>query len=397
MKLSEREKYFPASPIRYLWPYAVEAKKRGIEVYHLNIGQPDVETPKPIFNAIKNFSNTVLPYGPSDGLPELKEAIAWFFSRYDVKILPEEVFITTGGSEAILFAFLSICDNGDNVLIPEPFYTNYMGFARMAGIEIIPIPTRVEEGFHLPDEKYIKNLINEKTRAILICSPNNPTGTVYDDEEIEMLLEIARKYNLFILSDEVYREIVFDGLKPKTILNYSDETNIVVIDSISKRFSACGARIGFAVSHNKDILNAFLRLGQARLCPPTIEQVGAREGFYRIDDFLKDVVKEYEKRRDVVLKELNTIPGVLTHKPKGAFYTVVKLPIDDSPKFAKWLLSDFELDGKTLMVAPAPDFYATSGKGKDEIRIAFVLEDKKIREAMKILSMGIERYNCLSY
>jgi aspartate aminotransferase len=393
MKLSEREKSFPASPIRYLWPYALEAKKRGIEVYHLNIGQPDIETPRAIFSAIKGFNSPVLPYGPSDGLPELREVIAQFFKRYDVNVSPEEVFITTGGSEAILFSFLTVCDYGDNILIPEPFYTNYMGFARMAGIEIIPIPTKVEEGFHLPERKIIEGLVNRKTKAILICSPNNPTGTVYGDEEMEMIIDVAKKKDLFVLSDEVYREIVFDGLTPKTIFHYSKEENIIVLDSISKRFSACGARIGFAVSSNRDVLNTFLRLGQARLCPPTIEQVGAREGFLKIDDFLKDMVKEYERRRNAVMEELDKIPGVLSHKPQGAFYTVVRLPVKDSPDFARWLLSDFEYNGKTLMVAPAPDFYATPGRGMDEIRIAFVLEDGKIREAIKILLKGIEEYN----
>lgn len=392
MKLANREKSFPASPIRFLWPHAVEAKKRGIHVYHLNIGQPDLATPTSFLNAVKGFKEKVLPYGPSEGLPELREAIADYFKRFDVEIEPDEVFITTGGSEAILFTFLSVADYGDNILIPEPFYTNYIGFARMAGIEITPIKTRVEEGFHLPPKQEIEKLINERTKAILICSPNNPTGTVYTDEEIEMVVDIADRHGLFLLADEVYREFVFDGLSPKTVFNFSTRENIVILDSISKRFSACGARIGFVVTKNRELWNSLLRLGQARLCSPTMEQVGAIEGFRTIDTFIEEMRREYEKRRDAVLDELSKVEGVLAHKPQGTFYTILKLPIFNAKDFAIWLLKEFNLDGKTVMLAPAEDFYGTKGRGIDEVRLAFVLKEKDLRDAVRVLKEALHVY-----
>jgi len=392
MKLSEREKTIPPSPIRFLWKYAEKAREKGIEVYHLNIGQPDIETPFEIRKAIKNFDEPVLPYGPSEGVPELREIIAEYFKRYGVPINPEEVFITVGGSEAILFALIATCDVGDNILIPEPFYTNYHGFTKMSGVEIVPIPTRVEEGFHLPSRKVIEDLVNRRTKGILICSPNNPTGTVYEEKELEMLVEIAEKNELFILADEVYREFVFDGLKPRTILELSQEENIIVLDSISKRFSACGARIGFAVTKNRRILDSFLRMGQARLCPPTIEQIGAKEGFKFIDKFIMEMKEEYERRRDAVLEELQKIEGIVSHKPQGAFYTVIKLPVEDATHFSKWILTDFSFENRTVMLAPARPFYVTQGRGQDEVRIAFVLDVQKLRKAITILKEALESY-----
>jgi len=394
VRISNRAKEMQASPIRKLYPYAVEAKKKGITVYHLNIGQPDVPTPRQIFEGIRNFSDPVLPYGPSDGIPELREAIAHYFERFGVKVSPSEVFITTGGSEAILFAFLLVGDYGDEVLVPEPFYTNYQGFAQQVGIILRPIPTSVEDGFHLPSYEVIKKLVTDKTRAILLCSPNNPTGTIYEDEEFENVIKVVKEFGLYLLVDEVYREFAFDGRKPTTTLKFEDvHDQLIVLDSISKRFSACGARVGFIVTKNREFLEAFLKMGQARLCPPTIEQWGAVNGFRHIDEFIGPMIAEYEKRRNAVFDELAKIPGIEARKPEGAFYTVVKLPVENAEDFALWLLKDFNVDGKTLMVAPAESFYLTPGKGVDEVRIAYVLEEDKLRDAIRILGMALEVYN----
>lgn len=394
VRISNRAKEMQASPIRKLYPYAVEAKKKGITVYHLNIGQPDVPTPRQIFEGIRNFSDPVLPYGPSDGIPELREAIAHYFERFGVKVSPSEVFITTGGSEAILFAFLLVGDYGDEVLVPEPFYTNYQGFAQQVGIILRPIPTSVEDGFHLPSYEVIKKLVTDKTRAILLCSPNNPTGTIYEDEEFENVIKVVKEFGLYLLVDEVYREFAFDGRKPTTTLKFEDvHDQLIVLDSISKRFSACGARVGFIVTKNREFLEAFLKMGQARLCPPTIEQWGAVNGFRHIDEFIGPMIAEYEKRRNAVFDELAKIPGIEARKPEGAFYTVVKLPVENAEDFALWLLKDFNVDGKTLMVAPAESFYLTPGKGVDEVRIAYVLEEDKLRDAIRILGTALEVYN----
>jgi aspartate aminotransferase len=394
VRISNRAKEMQASPIRKLYPYAVEAKKKGITVYHLNIGQPDVPTPRQIFEGIRNFSDPVLPYGPSDGIPELREAIAHYFERFGVKVSPSEVFITTGGSEAILFAFLLVGDYGDEVLVPEPFYTNYQGFAQQVGIFLRPIPTSVEDGFHLPSYEVIRKLVTDKTRAILLCSPNNPTGTIYEDEEFENVIKVVKEFGLYLLVDEVYREFAFDGRKPTTTLKFEDvHDQLIVLDSISKRFSACGARVGFIVTKNKEFLEAFLKMGQARLCPPTIEQWGAVNGFRHIDEFIGPMIAEYEKRRNAVFDELAKIPGIEARKPEGAFYTVVKLPVENAEDFALWLLKDFNVDGKTLMVAPAESFYLTPGRGVDEVRIAYVLEEDKLRDAIRILGMALEVYN----
>ncbi|MCK4233229.1 pyridoxal phosphate-dependent aminotransferase [candidate division WOR-3 bacterium] len=393
IRVSNRAVLMPESPIRKLAPYAVDAKKRGIEIYHLNIGQPDIHTPKPIFEAIKNFPSDVLPYGPSQGLLDLRVVISEYFLRYDINIDPDDVFITTGGSEAIIFTFMITCDVGDEVLIPEPFYTNYNGFAEMAGIGIIPLSTTLLNGFRYPSREEIESKITSRTKAILVCSPNNPTGTLYTREELEMVAMIAREYNLFILSDEVYREFTFDNRSHTSILHLSNvQDRAIIMDSISKRFSACGARIGFLVSKNKRVVENALKFGQARLCPPTIEQYGAIAGFKVIDNFILVMRDEYQKRRDIVFEELNKIEGVYAQKPEGAFYTVARLPVDDAENFTKWMLTDFNVDNKTTMVSPANGFYATKGKGKDEVRIAFVLKDKDLRDAMKILKLGIEEY-----
>lgn len=397
IRVSKRALIMPESPIRKLAPYAYEAKKRGIKIYHLNIGQPDIVTPKPIFDAIKNFSSDILPYGPSEGLLDLRETIAEYFSRYNIDINSDNVFITTGGSEAIIFTFMVICDVGDEVLIPEPFYTNYNGFSEMAGVDIIPLSTSVLNGFRFPSREDIESKITPRTKAILVCSPNNPTGTVYTKEELEMVASIARKRNLFLISDEVYREFTFDGKKHTSVFHLTGvEDRAIIMDSISKRFSACGARIGFIVSRNKSIVESVLKLGQARLCPPTIEQYGAIAGFKMMDSFIPDMRDEYEERRNVVFEELSKIEGVYAQVPEGAFYTIAKLPVKDAEDFTKWMLTEFSVDKKTTMVAPANGFYATKGYGKDEARIAFVLNSEELRDAIKILRKGIEEYKSIT-
>ncbi len=393
--ISKRGAAMPASPIRKLVPYANDAKKRGIHVYHLNIGQPDIATPRVIFDAIEEYARTekVLPYGPSDGLPELREAIADYLQGYGLNVNADEVFITTAGSEAIVFAMMAIADPGDEFIVFEPFYTNYNGFARMADVKLVPVTTSVEDGFHLPDRSEIESRITDRTRGIVMCNPNNPTGTVYSRDEVEMVVSIAREHDLFVLSDEVYREFVFDGRKHTSALSFEDALDrIIVMDSISKRFSACGARIGYIATKNRDVLNTILRFGQARLCPPTIEQVGAIAGFRHMSEFMDEMIAEYERRRDAVYEELMKIPGVFTRKPEGAFYTVVRLPVDDAEEFSIFMLRDFNVDRKTTMVAPANGFYATEGKGKDEIRIAYVLEVEQLVDAIRILGKGIEAY-----
>ncbi len=393
MIVSKRVTNMQESPIRKLLSFADDAKSRGIHVYHLNIGQPDIHTPNIMFEAIKNYSEHVLAYGPSQGLKTARETISDYLKSYNYNIEAEDVFITTGGSEAIIFAMMAVCDIDDNIIIPEPFYTNYNGFAAMANVKIKPLTTHVENGFHLPSDEEIERLIDDRTRAILICSPNNPTGTVFTRDEIERVIKIADKHDLFVLSDEVYREFVFDGKKHTSVLEFdSHKERIVVMDSISKRFSACGARIGNIVTKNRELMKGILKLGQARLCPPTIEQIGMIEGYRHMGEFMGDMIEEYERRRDVVFEAIKHIEGAFTKKPEGAFYCVVKLPVSNADDFAKWMLTDFSVDGKTVMVAPAAGFYASSGRGNDEIRIAYVLNSNDLKDAIDILARGIAQY-----
>jgi len=346
--ISNRGRGMPASPIRRLIPYADEAKKRGIKVYHLNIGQPDIPTPDVIYRAMSEYKEEVFAYGPSQGLLSLRESISDYLKGYGIDMSPDEIFITTGGSEAIIFSLMAIADPEDEVLIPEPFYTNYNGFSAMSSLKVVPIPTVVEEGFHLPPEEEIIKRITERTKAILICTPNNPTGTIYTREEMEMIGRIAKKYNLFVLSDEVYREFVFDGRKHTSIIDIDGlEEQSAIMDSISKRFSACGARVGYIATHNREFYETIMKFGQARLCPPTLEQVGAEAGFKHMKEFMDSMIDEYRRRRDIVYQEIMSIEGAFTEKPEGAFYTVVKLPVRDAERFVKWMLTDFNIDNKT--------------------------------------------------
>lgn len=394
MNISNRAKEIQESPIRKLAGIANETKKKGKHVYHLNIGQPDIHTPEAFYKNINEFADKVLSYGPSDGLPELKEAMIAYFSRYYIFLVPDNILITCGGSEAISFAFGAIGDAGNEIIIPEPFYTNYNGFATFAQLKVVPVETKAEEGFHLPDMSQIEAKITSKTRAILINSPNNPTGTVFTKEEITRLAELAKKYDLFLLADEVYKEFTYDGEKHFSILELKGmEDHTIVMDSVSKRYSACGARIGAVISKNKEIIQSILKFAQARLCPPTLEQIGAI-GAYRLSpDYFKEVLAEYQKRRDILFDILTSNRDIILRKPNGAFYIMAKLPIDDSDKFAKWMLGEFDVNGETVMVAPGAGFYSTPGKGKQEVRIAYVLETQKLEIAAKIILEAIKAYH----
>ncbi|MCK5785368.1 MAG: pyridoxal phosphate-dependent aminotransferase [Candidatus Sabulitectum sp.] len=392
--ISKRCSEMQASPIRKLVPYANAAKARGTGVYHLNIGQPDIPTPPGYWSALKDSLPDVLAYGPSQGLLVLREAIATYYSRAGISIDTDEIIITTGGSEAVFFAFMATCDHGDEVICFEPFYTNYNGFASMAGIKLVPVTCTCENGFHLPEKAEIELKITERTRAILICSPNNPTGAVLSAEELGTLSEIISKHDLYLLSDEVYRDFVFDGGSHVSTLELPGiEDRVIVMDSISKRFSSCGARLGNMISRNKDIMSAALKLGQARLCPPTLAQYGAAWIYHHLrDDYYADIMATYQSRRDLLIEEFSGMEGIFFLKPEGAFYATMRLPVKDAERFASWMLTDFEFEGETTMVAPAAGFYATPGLGLDQIRIAYVLSEDKMRKALKILKEGLKVY-----
>ena len=394
-KLSHRARMMPASPIRKLVPFADEAKKKGVKVYHLNIGQPDIPTPNEFMNAIRNFDQKVLAYGHSQGSIEFREKLSEYYSRYNIELSPEEIVVTTGGSEAIIFAMMAVCEPGEEIIVPEPFYTNYNGFAVEAGVSLVPLTTYAETGFHLPGKKEIRSEITSKTRAIIFCSPNNPTGTVFTKRELETLGELAIEHNLFLLSDEVYREFIYEGTHTSVMSIPGIQNRAILLDSISKRFSACGARIGCLASKNKEVVETALRFGQARLCPPSIEQHGAMAALSLKEDYFRNMADEYRRRRDAVYEALMQIPGTVCEKPSGAFYIMAKLPVDDIEAFSQWMLTDFQFEGETTMIAPGPGFYATPGRGKDEARLAYVLNVEDLKKAMKALAVGIEKYNSL--
>jgi aspartate aminotransferase len=396
IRLSKRAEQMPASPIRKLVPFAQTAKKNGTKVYHLNIGQPDIKTPDLFFDAIRNFSAPVLEYALSQGNIDLINSFRDYYKKWDIDFEEDEVIITNGGSEALILAYSAIGDYGDEVLVPEPFYANYNGFAVQAGMHVKPITTKAEEGFHLPSKDEIEKLITPNTKAIAISNPGNPTGAIYSREELEMLGEIAKKHDLFLIGDEVYREFVYDGLKYTSLMHIKGiEDRVIVIDSISKRYSACGARIGCLCSKNKELMKAIMKFAQARLCVPTLEMVGAVHLANTPKEYFDEVNQEYQKRRDIVYKALREIPGVVCEKPTGAFYVMAKLPVDDADEFAKWMLTDFSLNKETTMVAPGAGFYATPGLGKNEIRIAYVLNEKDLTKAMYLLAEGIKKYRAV--
>lgn len=381
------------SPIRKLVPIAAAAKAKGKKVYHLNIGQPDIVTPPSFLQSIRDFNQDVIAYATSPGDPKLIEAIIDYYKGYDMHFEPDEVLITNGGSEALMFAMMALCDPGDEVLVPEPFYANYNAFSRCINVKVIPITTKAEEGFHLPSEADIEGRITPKTRAIVLSNPGNPTGVIYSREEMDMLSRIVRKHDMSIVADEVYREFVYDGLKYTSFGNLPEIADrVIIVDSVSKRYSACGARIGSLASKNKDFAKQVLKLCQGRLCVPTLEQVGATALYGTPTSYLDEVNEEYQKRRNTLYKALQDMPGVICEEPKGAFYVVIKMPVDDAEKFAVWMLEHFDVNGETTMVAPAEGFYATPGLGRNEARLAYVLKDEDLAKAMNILKAGLEAY-----
>lgn len=391
--LSDRARLMPASPIRRLAPLAAAARAAGKTLYALNIGQPDIETPRAILDRLRAYDEPFIPYGPSPGLPEFIAALCTYYTSVGLDVAPADVFVTSGGSEAILFTLGAICDPGDEVLVFEPFYTNYNGFAAMVGVVPVPVTTRAEDGYHLPGRDAIEAKIGPKTRGILICSPNNPTGTVYTDAEMALIASICRDRGLYLIADEVYREFVYDGVTHHSALTLPGlDKQVIVVDSVSKRYSLCGVRIGNVVSRNRELLDALLRFGQARLCPPTLGQFACSALTEVPASYIPGVIAEYEKRRDVVFAALDAIPGVFVRKPEGAFYLCARLPVDDANAFAEFLVRDFDLDGESLTIAPADGFYATPGLGRSEVRIAYVLELAKLRRAMTILAKALEAY-----
>ena len=393
MIYSERITTMQSSPIRKLAHIASSAKAKGIKIYHLNIGQPDIKTPKVFFEAVKNFNNEILEYAVSPGLTELISSLQQYYTTYNMDFESDEILVTNGGSEALLFALMATCDPKDNILVPEPFYSNYNGFSQSINVNITPITTKAEEGFHLPSKEKIQSLITSKTKAILISNPGNPTGTVYTKKELYMISEIAKENDLWIISDEVYREFVYDGLEYTSFGNIKEvEDRVIIIDSVSKRYSACGARIGSIASKDKTLIAEILKLCQGRLCVSALDQVGSVELYNTPSSYFTEVNNEYKNRRDVLYNELIKVKGVICKKPAGAFYIVAKLPIENAEDFVIWMLTDFNKDGETVMACPAEDFYATPGLGRDEIRLAYVLKEDDLHKAVIILKEGLEKY-----
>jgi aspartate aminotransferase len=382
----------PASPIRKLAPLADEARRRGVHVYHLNIGQPDLPTPAPMRQRLAAVPE-VLAYTPSGGTPEYLEVLQGYYARQGISLRTDELLATTGGSEALLFSFMACADEGDEAIVVEPFYTNYAAFARMAGVRLVPLTSRAEDGFHLPPRAAWEKVITPKTRMVVLCNPNNPTGTVYARQELEMVADLCRAHNLFLVADEVYREFVYDGQKAISALSLPGlEARVIVADSLSKRYSACGIRLGSIATRNRDVYGACLRMAQGRLSPPGLAQLAALGTSEVTADYTDGVIAEYQRRRDLLFQGLSTIPGVLLRKPEGAFYFIARLPIDDCDDFASFLLTDFVLDGATVMVAPAQGFYATPGLGKNEVRIAYVLKEADLIASIRVFRAAIEAY-----
>ena len=394
MKFSSKVEKCGLSPMRKFHPYAVAAQEKGKKIYHLNIGQPDIETPKAYFDAVKRFDQPVLEYAPSPGIPELIEAIRKYYAKLNMHFAPENILITNGGSEALQITMNCILDDGDEILIPEPFYPNYNTMVRTCGAVIHPIPTCPEEGYHYADRRKIEAEINEHTRAIMCTNPGNPTGTVLTPEEMRMMVDIAKEHDLFIIGDEAYREFVYAGEPLQSLGEFEDAAeNVIVIDTVSTRFSACGARIGCLISRNKELMAHAMKYAQCRLCVPTIDQLASAALYDVGSEYFAAVRDEYKRRRDTVMRKLKEIPGVVCECPKGAFYVMAALPVDNAEKFQIWLLEHFDDHGDTVMFAPGGGFYATPGKGLNEIRIAYVLKQEALERAMDLLALGIKAYN----
>ncbi len=393
MSLSKRIQNLQESPIRKLAPIAENAKKQGKNVYHLNIGQPDIKTPAEFLTTIHSFDEKIIKYSFSHGEASLLTAISNYYKTYDIDYKPEDILVTTGGSEALLFAMIALCDPGDNIIVPEPFYTNYNSFATSINVEIKPITTYADNGFHLPNKATIKKQIDSKTKAILFSNPGNPTGVVYTSEEIVMLKELSQEHDLFLISDEVYREFVYDNQNYISLGTLTDiENRVIIVDSVSKRYSACGARIGCIASKNRELMQSVLKLAQGRLCVATLEQLAAAKLYETPSSYLDEVKDEYEKRRNIVFETISKIDGVICKKPAGAFYIIAKLPIEDAEDFTIWLLENFAIDNETIMLAPAEGFYATPNTGIDEIRIAYILNEQALIKAMNIFEKGLKEY-----
>jgi len=382
----------PASPIRKLVPYAEAAKKKGIRVYHLNIGQPDIVTPPAMLEAVKNSDFTILEYSHSAGNESYRQKLTQYYASVGIEVTAQEIIITTGGSEAIQFGMLACLDAGDEVIIPEPFYANYNGFAVAAGVTVIPVTSYIEDGFALPPISELEKKITPRTKAIVICNPNNPTGYLYTAAEMEQLKELVLKYNLFLFSDEAYREFCYEGKHISAMHLKGVEEQVILMDTISKRYSACGARIGALITKNKSVLEAVMKLAQARLSPPSFAQIAAEAAIDLPSDYFHETQDEYRSRRDLIVARLNAIPGVFCPNPGGAFYAIARLPINDSDQFCQWLLEDFAFEEKTIMLAPATGFYGTPGLGKDEVRIAYVLNKTDINAAMDCLEKALAIY-----
>ena len=392
--ISNKGNLMPESPIRKLVPYAEKAKQRGIKVFHLNIGQPDIETPKNAINAVKNADIKILAYSKSEGDLVLREKISEYYRTFNVLVSSSEIIVTSGASEALLFSIGSIMDPNDEIIIPEPFYANYNGFSVANGVKIVPIFSSIDDNFSLPNIEEFENLITDKTKAILICNPNNPTGYVYSKEELKILIKIVKKHNLFLIVDEVYREFTYDGTSHTSVMEFDEiSENAIVIDSVSKRYSMCGARIGCIISKNKEFLNTAMKFAQARLSPPSLAQIASTAALDTGKDYFEKIIEEYNKRRVVLIKGLKDIPGVKVSEPKGAFYCVAELPIDDSEDFAKWLLESYNLNKKTIMIAPAGGFYSTPNAGNNQVRIAYVLNENDLKDSIEILKIGLIEYS----
>jgi len=391
--ISKKGRLMPESPIRKLVPFAEEAKKRGVKVYHLNIGQPDIHTPKVALDAVKKNNLKVIEYSRSEGSEQYRTKLASYYQKHNIDVQHEDIIITTGGSEALLFTMGSVADAGDEVIIPEPFYANYNGFAASNNVSIVPVVSSIDNAFALPPIENFETLITPKTKAILICNPGNPTGYLYSKEEIQKLKALVLKYDLFLIADEVYREFVYDGLKHHSVMSESGlEQHAIMIDSVSKRYSMCGARIGCIVSKNKEIIATGIKFAQARLSPPTYAQIASEAALETPNSYFEEVNIEYQDRRNILIQELQKIKGVKVSSPKGAFYCVAELPISDADDFAQWMLESFEDKGETVMVAPASGFYSTKGEGKNQVRIAYVLKKEDLVRSVELLKIALQQY-----
>ncbi len=391
--VSHKGRTMPQSPIRKLVPFAEAAKKNGVHVIHLNIGQPDIKTPKVALDAVKNNTIEVLEYSRSEGSEEYRQKLAGYYAKHDIRVNAEDIIITTGGSEALAFTMGSIMDTGDEIIVPEPFYANYNGFATAAGVNVVPVTSYIDSNFALPPIEEFEKLITPQTKAILICNPGNPTGYLYTKEEIKKLAAIVKKHDLFLVADEVYREFAYDGRQHYSILQEEGlEENAIMVDSVSKRYSMCGARIGCLVTRNQEIIKTALKFAQARLSPPTFAQMASEAALDTPQSYFDNVKDEYTQRRNLLVAELKKIEGIKIGNPQGAFYCIVELPIEDADHFAQWLLEDFRHHGETVMVAPAAGFYATDGLGKNQIRIAYVLDRESLKKAVNILKEALKSY-----